>query len=222
MERTHRWAERCVKQHESMKVQERKSKSYERFLFGIVQGGNHRDLREESARSISSMNFDGIAIGGESIGYNMEATKEILDWVYPIIPYDKPHYAMGLGFSPSDLFDVVERGVDMFDCVAPTRMARNGTLFVSPSNGGAAENKFRISISNAQFRNDQGPIDSTCTCTTCQRFSRAYLHHLFAADELLAYTLSSIHNLHFFLSLMSDIRSAIHEDRFLELKKQWV
>lgn len=222
MERTHRWAARSLRQHESMKTREHKNNSHRRFLFGIVQGGRHQALREESARAISALDFDGIAIGGESVGYNMEATKEILDWVYPIIPEHKPHYAMGLGFAPSDLFDVVERGVDMFDCVAPTRMARNGTLYIGPASGGNASNKYRLSITNAQFRADQGPIDSACDCSTCTRFTRSYLHHLFAANELLAYKLATVHNLHFFLSLMRDMRQAIREDRFLDLKKQWM
>ncbi|MEK7623142.1 MAG: tRNA guanosine(34) transglycosylase Tgt [Patescibacteria group bacterium] len=215
MERTHRWAKRCLQHHLSTPAPEHSSTPYRQFLFGIVQGANHRELREESARVISSLDFDGIAIGGESIGYNMEATKNILDWVYPLIPENKPHYAMGLGFSPLDLFDVVERGIDMFDCVSPTRMARNGTLFIKNNKN------FRINITNATFKEDKNPIDPTCTCSTCQNYSRAYLHHLFDANELSAYRLATIHNLHFFLSLMRDIRSAIRENRLLELKKEW-
>ncbi len=220
MERTHRWAARSLDEHKQLVEKEKDAGSYKRFLFGIVQGGNHRDLREESARAISNMGFDGIAIGGESIGYNMEATKDILDWVIPLVPEEMPHYAMGLGFSPTDLFEVVERGVDMFDCVAPTRMARNGTLFISPETGGNRKNKFRISITNARFRDDKTPIDPTCTCTTCTRFSKSYLHHLFDADEILAYSLASVHNLQFYLELMTRIREENREDRFLELKKQ--
>jgi queuine tRNA-ribosyltransferase len=134
MERTHRWAERCIAHHKKQKDIRKSGLSgypdYSQYLFGIIQGAKHRNLREESARIISGMDFDGIAIGGESVGYNMDATKDILDWVVPIIPEDKPHYTMGVGFSPMDLFDVVERGADMFDCVAPTRVARNGMLFV--------------------------------------------------------------------------------------------
>lgn len=222
MERTHRWAKRSLDAHK----QNTSYHGYKQFVFGIIQGSTHKALREESARVISSMDFDGIAIGGESIGYNMEATKEILDWVYPHIPEDKPHYTMGVGFHPTDLFHVVEQGIDMFDCVAPTRIARNGTLYISPETAKSVKSitakKLRISITNAEFRDDKSPIDPLCTCPTCANYSRAYLHHLFDAGELLGYTLATIHNLHFLLQLMSDIRQAIKEDRFLELKKQWV
>ncbi|MBT6818780.1 MAG: tRNA guanosine(34) transglycosylase Tgt [Candidatus Magasanikbacteria bacterium] len=130
MERTHKWAERCLIKHNELKNSKTYNLKPKTSLFGIIQGANHKKLRQESAEVISSMNFDGIAIGGESIGYNMKATKKILDWVNPIIPEDKPHYTMGVGHSPKDLFEVVERGVDMFDCVSPTRVARNGRLFV--------------------------------------------------------------------------------------------
>ncbi len=224
MERTHRWAARCAEAFQNKKH----APAYRQFLFGIIQGSNRKPLREESAKAIAALNFDGIAIGGESVGYNMEATKDILDWVMPHLPEDKPHYAMGLGFSPMDLFEVVERGVDMFDCVAPTRMARTGTLFIRDANHRQSagsrpqrEKKFRLNITNAQFREDPGPIDPACTCPTCQGYSRRYLHHLFNTQELLAYRLATIHNLHFFLSLMRDMRAAILDDRFLELKKAW-
>ncbi len=214
MDRTHKWAERSLEAHNKNITYH----GYRQFIFGIIQGANYKKLREESAREISKLKFDGIAIGGESIGYNMEATKDILDWVNPIIPEDKPHYTMGVGFSPMDLFEVVERGVDMFDCVAPTRIARNGTLFNKKA---GAKNKYRININNAQYRDDKKPIDSGCKCSTCQNYSRAYIHHLFDAKELLAYRLATIHNLYFFLNLMHEIREAIKENRFLELKKEW-
>ncbi len=237
MARTHAWANRSLIAHQKNTSYH----GYKQFLFGILQGANHKDLREESAQAISALDFDGIAIGGESIGYNMTATKNILEWIYPHIPEDKPHYAMGLGFTPLDLFDVVERGVDMFDCVAPTRMARNGTVYVKnnippPGRGRLGgglplpkqeespafrRTKYTINITNARFRDDQSPIDPRCACSTCTTFSRAYLHHLFAAEELLAYRLATIHNLTFFLTLMKDMRQAIQEDRFLELKKEW-
>lgn len=230
VERTHRWAEKSLTEHKK----NTKFHGYQQYLFGIIQGAQHRELREESAKFISNLDFDGIAIGGETIGYNMEATKKILDWINPIIPEEKPHYTMGVGFSPIDLFEVVERGVDMFDCVSPTRMARNGNLFVSPyslpllegddvsganARGGL---RYRLNITNAKFKSDKKPVDNFCTCYTCKNHSRGYLHHLFAANELLAYRLATIHNLHFFLNLMNEIREAIRKDKFLELKKEWL
>jgi len=213
MERTHRWAQQCIDEHKKNTTYH----GYEQFLFGIIQGANHKELREESAKIISGMDFDGIAIGGESVGYNMQATKDILQWVMPHIPEDKPHYTMGVGHSPRDLFDVVEHGIDMFDCVAPTRIARNGTLYVSPE----TDKKLTLNIFNAQHRTDQNPIDKACACFTCTHHTRAYLHHLFKAKELLAYRLATLHNIHFLMTLMKQIRGAIREDRFLELKKQW-
>ena len=216
MDRTHAWAKRCIDEHKK----NTKHHGYKQFLFGIIQGANHKELREQSAKEISAMDFDGIAIGGESVGYNMEATKKILDWVNPIIPENKPHYTMGVGHSPMDLFEVVERGVDMFDCVSPTRMARNGTLFCHPERSEGSLS-YKLNILNAKFKNDSTPIDSKCTCSTCTNYTRAYLHHLFKTEELLAYRLSTIHNLHFLTDLMKQMRKAIKEDRFMELKKEW-
>lgn len=222
MERTHRWADRCIIEHQKNS----EFHGYRQFLFGIIQGANHKELREQSAQTISKMDFDGIAIGGESIGYNMEATKNILDWVAPFLPEEKPRYTMGLGYSPLDLFEVVERGVDMFDCVAPTRIARNGTLYVHPEilKEIKTNSKWndRIDITKAEFRDDTSPIDPECECFTCKNHSRSYLHHLFKSEELLAYRLATLHNLHFFLNLMKEIRKAIKENRFLELKKRWI
>lgn len=227
MERTHRWAERCIRAHKELsshaqgKVAEGRRGGSNQFLFGIIQGANHRELREESARAISTMNFDGIAIGGESVGFDMEATKKILDWVSPIIPKDRPHYAMGVGVSPSDLFEVVERGADMFDCVAPTRMARNGALFARTRGRKKQGEKYRININNARYADDKLPIDPGCGCSTCANYSRAYLRHLFTAQELTAYRLATIHNVFFMLNLMREMRDAIRQNRFSELKKEW-
>lgn len=211
MERTHQWAERSLATHE----QNKKYHGYHQYLFGIIQGGPHRNLREESARFISTLDFDGIAIGGESIGYNMEATKEILDWVYPLIPENKPHYAMGVGLSPADLLVAMEHGVDMFDCVAPTRLARHGNAYVSnPKNP-------RLDLFKSALKKDTRPIDERCSCTTCKNYSRAYLHHLFAAEELTALRLTTIHNLHFMLNLMREARAAILGNHFAEFVKPW-
>ncbi|MFA5128223.1 MAG: tRNA guanosine(34) transglycosylase Tgt [Patescibacteria group bacterium] len=205
MERTHRWAERCLAEHEK-----KSDKPYRQFLFGIIQGANHRELREESGRFISSLNFDGVAIGGESIGYNMEATKEIMDWLKPILPKDKPRYTMGVGLAPKDLLKVVSCGADMFDCVAPTRLARHGMLFTNDEAG-------RVNINNSKFAKDTNPIDKNCACDTCRNYTRAYIHHLFNAQEMTAMRLASIHNLHFMLNLMREARQAILEDRFGEM-----
>lgn len=216
MERTHRWAKRSLDEHQ--KLSTNNARDYKQFLFGIIQGSVYKSLRQESAKYISSLDFDGIAVGGESVGYNMEATKEILDWVYPLVPENKPHYAMGIGLSPTDLLIAIENGIDMFDCVAPTRLARHGMLFVNPEQ----DKKLRINITNNKYKKDSGPIDPTCACHTCQNYSRAYLHHLFSAGEISAMRLSSIHNLHFMLDLTRQARETITEDRFDELLKKWI
>ena len=213
MDRTHRWAKRSLVAHQKNTSYH----GYRQYLFGIIQGAISKDLREASAKYIASLDFDGIAIGGESIGYNMEKTGDIIDWVRPHLPESKPRYAMGIGLNPTDLLIAVEHGIDMFDCVAPTRLARHGMLFIFDK-----ENKHRLNIKNAAFVSDKNPIDSSCDCSTCKNYSRSYLHHLFAADEILALRLSSIHNLRFMLKLMEDTRAAIKEDKFLELKNKWI
>ncbi len=210
MERTHRWAKRCLTEHQK----ETTHHGYKQFLFGIIQGSNYEDLRKQSAEFISNLDFDGVAIGGESIGYNMEATAQILDWVYPILPANKPHYAMGIGLDPADLLVAIEGGVDMFDCVAPTRLARHGMVFTYQKNN----NKHRMNIRNKEFVTDQGPLEKNCTCRTCQNYTRSYLHHLFATDEITGMRLASIHNLHFLINLTKEARQAILEDRFPEFK----
>lgn len=213
MERTHRWAKRSLDAHKA----NTKYHGYNQFLFGIIQGAKDKAMRQESTKYIASLDFDGIAIGGESIGYNMEATADILDWVYPLIPEDKPHYAMGVGLNPTDLLIAVEHGVDMFDCVAPTRLARHGMLFTFDKT-----NNHRLNIKNAKFEKDFSPIDAWCDCSTCKTYSRAYLHHLFDADEMTALRLASIHNLRFMLKLMEETRDAIASDRFSEFKAEWI
>ena len=238
LNRTHRWATRCLTEHQKFSPPYGGGAGggvgYHQFLFGIIQGAKNKAMREESAKYISSLDFDGVAIGGESVGYNMEATKEILDWIYPLLPKNKPHYAMGVGLDPADLLEVVERGVDMFDCVAPTRLARHGMLFTSHPYGGGAGGgvgKNRINITNASFASDTSPIDPACGCSTCSPrrspdgtkagyYTRSYLHHLFAAGELTALRLATIHNVYFMLDLMKQTRQAILEDRFTEFKRK--
>ncbi len=213
--RTHKWAERCLETNSKLKL---KIKNYkDQLLFGIVQGGRFKKLRCESARVIGSLGFDGIAIGGESIGYNMKRTGQILEYLAPHLPIDKPLYTMGLGCSPLDFFKVVEHGADMFDCVAPARMARHGSLY---SRRAGRKKSYRLNILNAKFKQDFGPVCDWCDCAVCQTYSRAYLRHLFKAEELTALRLATIHNLRFMLKVMEEIRLAIKGGWFERLQKQ--
>lgn len=207
---THQWAERCIEAHALPGPH-----PWKQFLFGIIQGANHESLRRESAQFISALPFDGIAVGGESIGYNMEMTRTTLDWLEGLLPDDKPRYTMGVGYDPRDMFSVIARGIDMFDCVAPTRVARNGTLYCRDN-----EN-LKLNIRNAQFAEDTHAIDAWCDCTTCKTYTRAYIHHLFKADELLAYKLTSVHNTRFLLKLCEEIRDAIQNKQFKKLAAEW-
>ena len=189
MERTHRWAERCLKA----------KKRPDQALFGIVQGGIFPDLRTQSAEFISSLGFPGHAIGGLSVGETKDEMNDMLEVVNAILPADKPRYLMGVG-SPEDLINGVLRGVDIFDCVLPTRLARHKAAMTRTG---------RLNLQNASHAHDNHPIDETCSCYTCQHFSRAYLRHLIVAKELLSGTLISIHNMYMLLELMRDARQAI-------------
>ena len=190
MERTHRWAARCLAARTRSGM----------ALFGIIQGGIDRALRATSARSIAGMPFDGLAIGGMSVGESKDEMAEALEVVADTLGDDgRVRYLMGVG-SPVDFFTAVERGVDLFDCVLPTRVARNGQLWTSEG---------RLNLRNARFQDDPGPVDPACGCETCMNHSRAYLAHLFRADELLAYRLASVHNVTYTLSLMANIRSVL-------------
>ena len=200
MERTHRWGKRCLEFH--------KSKNTNQALFGIVQGGRFEDLRKESAKIIGSMNFDGFGIGGS---FSKEDMYNAVGFVNAILPEDRPRHLLGIG-EPQDLFGAVLNGCDLFDCVAPTRMARNGSLY---TNGG------RINILNAKFMSDFTPIDADCLCYTCKNFTRAYISHLFRSNELLGYSLTSIHNLYFIIHLVKRMRQAIFDGTFLELQKSF-
>ncbi|MFZ1041141.1 MAG: tRNA guanosine(34) transglycosylase Tgt [Anaerolineales bacterium] len=205
MDRTHRWAERCV----SVKTRD------DQALFGIIQGGIQADLRAESAKLISSLDTPGIAIGGLSVGETKDEMHLMLDVMYPYLPENKPRYLMGVG-TPEDLINGVLRGIDIFDCVLPTRLARHHSAFASEG---------RLNLMNASFARDEHPIDETCDCYTCRTFTRAYLRHLIVAKELLAGTLISIHNLRALIRLMESIRGYIadgsFESRAPELLKQW-
>ncbi len=201
MERTHRWAQRSLVQHKKGQTKQ--------ALFGIVQGGRFEDLRKESARVIGGMDFNGFGIGGS---FDKEDMYTTVRWVNEILPEEKPRHLLGIG-EPADLFGAVENGCDLFDCVAPTRMARNGTLHTK--NG-------RINIFNAPFRNDLGPIDEGCGCYTCKNYTRMYVAHLFRSKEMFAATLASIHNLYFIVNLVKNIRQSILDGRFEEFKKEFL
>lgn len=219
MELTHAWAQRCIDVHRSGGVH-----AWKQNLFGIIQGAFFQDLREESAKVICSMDFDGIAIGGESIGYHMEHTSMILDWIGDILPEDKPRYTMGVGSSPLDLLAVVEKGVDMFDCVAPTRMARHGTVF---SRDGGIEEQYRLSLTKSRFREDALPMCSWCTCKYCKEsdgvpaITRRYLHHLFKTHEMLGARIATYHNVFFMEQCMREMREAIALNDFSGYAQQW-
>ncbi|SNR69315.1 tRNA guanosine(34) transglycosylase Tgt [Desulfurobacterium atlanticum] len=201
LERTYRWAKRSVEARSTDKT----------AIFGIVQGGVYDDLRLKSAKLTAELPFEGIAIGGLSVGEPKEDMYRITSLIAPKLPFEKPRYLMGVG-KPEDIVVAVEHGVDMFDCVMPTRNARNGTLFTW--NG-------KLNIKSAKYKEDEKPIDETCDCYTCKNFSRAYLRHLFAAKEINALILNSIHNLHFYSKLMEKIRKAIKEKRFKEFKQEF-
>lgn len=180
-------------------------------LFGIVQGGVYDDLRKRSAGEITAMDFDGYAVGGVSVGEPKNLMYDVVWSTQQYLPEDKPRYLMGIGF-PGDILEAVEAGFDMFDCVVPTRTARHGTLFTSFG---------RVSIKNSTFKRDFTQLDPLCDCYTCKNFTRAYLHHLFRAGEILSVRLNTIHNLHFYFSLLRGIREAIAENRFTAYKNAW-
>jgi queuine tRNA-ribosyltransferase len=180
-------------------------------LFGIVQGGMYEPLRDESLAGLAATGFDGYAIGGLSVGEPKEAMLRILAHVTPRLPADRPRYLMGVG-TPEDLLDGIEAGIDMFDCVLPTRNARNGWLFTRYGD---------LKLRNARYRLDAAPIDETCACPTCRTFSRSYLHHLQRVNEILGARLNTMHNLHFYLDLMRQAREAIAQSRFAAFRLQF-
>ena len=198
---TTRWAKRCHDLH--LKSDNAGT------LFGIVQGGMFNDLRRQSLETIAEIGFNGYAIGGLSVGEPKDMMLEVADFTIPQLPEHAPRYVMGVG-TPEDLVELVAMGADMFDCVMPTRNARNGQLFTQHG---------AINICNARFKYDMEPVDAQCACYTCRHYSRAYLRHLYMARELLAYRLNTLHNLHYYLHLMQDAREAIQQDRFEAIKK---
>ena len=195
MEQTSRWAKRCLQVR----------RENDPALFAIVQGGVHRDLREKSAQTLVEMGFQGYAIGGLSVGEPKSAMLDVLAWTTPLLPENAPRYLMGVG-TPEDILDAVMLGVDFFDCVLPTRNARNGALFTSSG---------KISIKQAQYAEDQRPVDESCACYTCRHYSRAYLRHLYLSKEILSSRLNTIHNLYYYSNLLIKMKEAIQEDRLL-------
>jgi queuine tRNA-ribosyltransferase len=198
---TSRWAKVCLDQ-ELGKGQN---------LFGIVQGGMYNDLREKSAKELVEMDFPGYALGGLSVGEDSDTRERVISQTMKFLPEDKPRYLMGVG-KPEDILESVILGVDMFDCVMPTRNARNGSLFTD---------RGRIVIKNSAYKEDSAPVDENCGCYTCRNYSRAYLRHLFMANELLAYRLNSIHNIFYYIHFMDRIKNAIKENKLLEFKKEF-
>ncbi len=200
--KTLRWAKECKQAHNRP----------DQALFAIVQGSVFDDLRAMCAKELVEMDFPGYAIGGVSVGEGLELLKKVVEVTAPHLPEDKPRYLMGVGL-PEDILESVERGMDMFDCVIPTRYARSATLFT---------NRGRIRLTNRKYRRDFYPIEPNCTCYTCANFTRAYLHHLFVSNEVLSAILASIHNVHFYLNLMVEIRLAIEEGRFSGYKRDFL
>lgn len=202
MERTTRWAKRCIEAHKNPDRQ---------GLFGIVQGGMYKDLREESAKQLVELDFPGYAVGGLSVGEPAELMYDILSYTTPFLPEDKPRYLMGVG-TPDYLIEAVLRGIDMCDCVLPTRIARNGTAMTSHG---------KVVVRNATFEKDWTPLDSECDCYTCTHYTRAYIRHLIKAGEILGARLLTIHNLRFLVRLMENVREAIEQDRLLEFRNNF-
>lgn len=200
--KTIRWLKQC----------QNAMKSDKQSLFAIVQGSVFEDLRIMCATEMKKLDLPGYAIGGVSVGEGLELLKKVVGWTAPHLPENKPRYLMGVGL-PEDILESVERGIDMFDCVIPTRYARSATLFTR---------RGRIRLTNKNYKRDFFPVDPTCNCYCCQNFSRAYLHHLFAANEVVSAVLSAIHNVHFYLTMMSEIRVAIAENRFLDYKNKFL
>ena len=201
IERTTRWAEESIEYHRD---NQKRGIGVNQNIFAIIQGGTDREFREKSAKELCRLDFDGFAIGGLSVGESNQDMYSTVEWTTKFMPKDKPRYLMGVG-TPEDLVESVARGVDMFDCVMPTRNGRNGTLFTSYG---------KINIKSAKFKLDKSPIDSECNCMVCKNYSKAYLNHLIRAKEITYFRLATIHNLYYYLNLMREMREAIIENRF--------
>ena len=210
LDKTHFWAEKCLVRHDELNAEHLEKGEPLQALFAVVQGAREEDFRRESASFLGSKHFDGFGIGGI---FQPEEIPEVLTWVNETLPEDKPRHLLGMGAQPADLFLGVEYGIDTFDCVAPTRQARNAALFTYSG---------RMNIKNAQFKEDFAPIDADCECYTCRNYTRAYLNHLFRADEILASTLASIHNEFFVINTVDKIRESLENGTFFEYKKDFL
>jgi tRNA-guanine transglycosylase len=234
MEQTHRWALRSLEEHKRVSHSGKRSASRivkrswtsqedevnHQALYGVVQGSVFPDLRKKSADFIAAENFDGIAIGGVAVGESKDEMRNVCDWVIPRLPQNKPRHLLGVG-EIDDIFDIIERGVDTFDCVQPTRLARMGQVFTS-SKFKVQSSKWTIDINNKKYAQDFSPISAECVCCTCANFTIAYLHHLFRVKELLGYRLLTLHNVHFVLSLVEKIRKSIGEGSYTKFKKRFL
>ena len=219
LDRTHQWALRSLKEHKRL------NKKYNQNLklYGVIQGGYYKDLRQQSAEFICKQDFDGIAIGGVSVGEPKEKMRQAVSYVLPtVLKTKKPIHLLGVG-EIDDLFDFFGQGITSMDCTLPTRMARGG-LFLTRTGDPKLDmkNKFKSQIMRAKYKTDKLPLDPNCNCPTCQKYDRAYLHHLFKAQELLGYRLMTIHNLHFMISLTKEIRKGLKNNTFDKLKKDWL
>src|SRR6266498_2339433 len=210
-EMTTRWAKRC-REWKRQNRETAKRGLADSMLFGIVQGATFEELRKENAQAIVDLDFDGYAIGGVSVGEPEEEIMRAVEWAEPFLPGNKPRYAMGLG-TPPQLLELIARGMDMFDCVLPTRLARNGTAFTAAGT---------INLKNAEFILDKNPIEENCACDACREFSRGYIRHLIKAEEILGLRLITLHNLHFYLNLMSQARTEIEKGTFDQFRKALV
>jgi queuine tRNA-ribosyltransferase len=209
MERTHRWEQRCLTYHQAAGIPGRQA------LFGIVHGGIYPDLRQQSAEYVAALGFEGLSIGG-SLGGDKQQMYGVVDMTVPHTPEEMPRHLLGIG-DVDDLLECVARGIDMFDCVSPTRLGRHGTALVRER-----ERNWRLNVTNAALREDTGPLQEGCPCATCRTFSRAYIHYLFRAKELLGIRLVSLHNVAFLLGLMDEMRRSIEAGRFAELYQEWL
>ncbi len=210
LNRTHAWADRCLVRHTELNEAHVAAKEPLQALYGIVQGARHEDLRKQSANYLGSKEFDGYGIGGV---FEPSEIPTVVKWVNETLPEDKPRHLLGMGAQPADLFLGVEYGVDTFDCVAPTRQARNGAIYTKDG---------RVNITNTKFATDFTPIEHDCACYTCQNYTKAYVNHLFKADEMLAFTLASIHNEQFVVGTVDNIRESIEDETFFDYKKKFL